>query len=60
MRVPRVVRYAINAIPVFLCYPVDKSIHHIETGLFQVWPRYYRCEQWNPRFPRLQIHPLAV
>lgn len=34
MRVPRVVRYAINAIPVFLRYPMDKSIHHIETGLF--------------------------
>lgn len=25
MRVPRVIRYAINAIPVFLYYPVDKS-----------------------------------
>lgn len=35
MRVPRVVCYAINAIPVFLYYPVDKSIHHIETGLFR-------------------------
>lgn len=35
MRVPRVVRYAINAIPVFLCYPMDKSIYHIETGLFR-------------------------
>lgn len=35
MRVPRVVRYAINAIQVFLYYPVDKSIHHMETGLFR-------------------------